>query len=71
PNASHEVRHWMPAYAITIQVITTILLTIRLISRFTRTGGQVGLDDALITIAWVFGLAMTVLVVVCKSVPMA
>jgi hypothetical protein len=42
----------MPPFAITIEVFTTILLAIRLWSRFQRTGGRLGLDDLFISIAW-------------------
>jgi hypothetical protein len=56
----------MPAYAITIQVITTLLLAIRLISRAKRVGGRVGIDDVLIFFAWLFGLGLTVLIIYCE-----
>lgn len=59
--SSHEERNWLPAYAITIQAITTALLSIRLISRV-RSGGQAGLDDAFITIAWALGTGLIVVV---------
>jgi hypothetical protein len=45
----------MPAYALTIQVIMTVLLGIRLVSRFQRMGGRLGLDDVFISIAWIIG----------------
>jgi hypothetical protein len=62
----HSRRGWMPAYAITVQAVTTLLLTIRLISRFNRTGGRLGMDDVLISLAWVFGLVMTILIIYCE-----
>jgi len=57
----------MPAYAITIQVTTSILLVIRLFSRILRTKARAGLDDAFIVVAWLFGLALTVLTLLCIS----
>jgi hypothetical protein len=60
---SHESRPWMPEYGIIIQVVTTVLLAIRLISRFRRTGGQLGIDDLLITLGWLFGMAMTIIII--------
>jgi hypothetical protein len=62
----HTRRGWMPAYAITIQVITTLLLGIRLISRVKGVGGRVGIDDVLIFFAWLFGLGLTVLIIDCE-----
>jgi hypothetical protein len=62
----HSRRGWMPEYAITIQVVTTLLLAIRLTSRINRIGASVGLDDVLILFAWLFGLALTVLIVYCE-----
>jgi hypothetical protein len=57
----HPVRReWMPPYAITVEVITTFLLIIRLVSRFNKLGGRPGLDDVFVTIGWLFGLAMTI-----------
>jgi hypothetical protein len=51
----------MPVYALTIQVVMTVLLGIRLISRFQRMGGRLGLDDAFISMAWIIGTAGVVL----------
>lgn len=55
----------MPSFAIPIQVVTTLLLAIRLINRFT-TRGSFGLDDVLIAIAFILGSALTALVLVGK-----
>jgi hypothetical protein len=60
---------WMPEFAITIQVVTTTLVTIRLVSRLTKVGGEPGLDDLLIAIAWILGLALTVVIVWGESHP--
>jgi hypothetical protein len=53
----------MPIYAITIEATTTILLIIRLVSRFSRVGSRLGLDDAFITISWAIASANIVLTV--------
>jgi hypothetical protein len=55
----------MPAYAITIEVATTLLLAVRLTSRVNRIGAGVGMDDVLILFAWLFGLSSTVLIIYC------
>lgn len=60
---SHDRRTWMPIYAITIEATTTILLIIRLVSRFSRVGSRLGLDDACITISWAIASANIVLTV--------
>jgi hypothetical protein len=62
-GVSHEVRPWMPVYGIIIQVVTTVLLAIRLLSRFHRSGGQLGIDDLLIAIGGILGMAMTIVVI--------
>jgi hypothetical protein len=54
-SLSHAQRNWMPAFAIPVQAVTTVLLFIRLLSRFHRNGGQIGLDDLFIFLAWVLG----------------
>jgi hypothetical protein len=56
-------RTWMPAYAISIQVFTTVLLGVRLASRFKRHGGRPGMDDLFIVLAWLLGLLLTTLAV--------
>jgi len=60
---SHERRTWMPAYALTIQITTTLLLGIRLVTRFQRTGGKLGLDDLCITIGWAIATANIALII--------
>lgn len=55
----------MPAYAITIEIVTTLLLAIRLLSRVNRTGGKLGLDDVFITIAWAIATVNIGLIVKC------
>ena len=64
-NPNPVRRTWMPPYAITIEVITTSLLAIRLASRFKHLGGRPGLDDVFVTTAWVLGIGMTI--AVCYS----
>jgi hypothetical protein len=44
-------RTWFPAYGITLTVVTTILLGIRLVSRLHER--RLGLDDGFITAGWV------------------
>jgi hypothetical protein len=63
-----EERNWMPIYAITIQVVTTLLLSIRLLSRL-RPGGLPGLDDIFITIAWLLASALTAVVLLGSFIP--
>jgi len=60
---STERRTWLPAYAITIQVVTTVLLAIRIISRLNKLGGRPGMDDVFIVLAWILGLVLTILIV--------
>jgi hypothetical protein len=56
----HPVRRqWMPPYAITIEVITTALLIIRLCSRWNKLGGRAGIDDVFVTTGWFLGLVAT------------
>ena len=56
-GSGSEKREWMPAYVITFQVVTTLLLGVRLISRFKKLGGGLGLDDLFIGIAWTISVA--------------
>ncbi|KAK5010914.1 hypothetical protein LTR28_006946 [Elasticomyces elasticus] len=54
PNYVNPVRrNWMPAYAITLQVVTTILVSARFWSRLKRQAGGFGTDDSFILLAWV------------------
>jgi hypothetical protein len=62
---NHERRTWIPAYAITIEIVTTLLLAIRLLSRVNKTGGRLGLDDVFITIAWAIATVNIGLIVKC------
>ncbi|KAF1983648.1 hypothetical protein K402DRAFT_338074, partial [Aulographum hederae CBS 113979] len=56
PTEGVHPRRWMPAYAITVQVITTLLLGVRIISRTLRLKTKTGLDDLFIVIAWPYCL---------------
>ena len=58
-GTSHEQRNWMIAFVLPIQIVTTLLLWIRLLYRFNRSGGQPGFDDALIFVAWVLGTGLS------------
>jgi hypothetical protein len=49
----------MMPYALTIQVATTLLIAIRVFSRFKRIGGKAGVDDGLIVFAWITGAGVT------------
>jgi hypothetical protein len=53
-------RTWMLPFGLTIEIVTTLLLAVRLISRSKRLGGNPGFDDVLIVIAWLLGLGMTI-----------
>jgi hypothetical protein len=57
----------MTPYAISIEIVTTLLLGIRLTSRISKFGGQLGLDDILILIAWTIGFGMTVFIIHGKT----
>lgn len=56
---SHEQRNWMIALVLPIQIVTTLLLWIRLLSRFHRSGGQPGFDDVLVFVGWVLGTSLS------------
>jgi len=45
----------MGPYAITLEIVATLLLWVRLISRFWTK--KLGLDDLFILIGWIFGIA--------------
>jgi hypothetical protein len=47
----------MPPYAITMLVFTSLLLGIRLVSRFKKYGGGLGLDDAFIVAGYLLAVA--------------
>jgi hypothetical protein len=58
----HNHRNWMGPYAITLEIVTTILLWVRLISRFSTK--KLGVDDLFITIAWAVAIGHTVMLLV-------
>ena len=58
-GTSHEQRNWMIAFVLPIQIVTTLLLWIRLLSRFHRSGGQPGFDDVLVFVGWVLGTGLS------------
>lgn len=60
----YSERNWMPAYALTIQIIVTFLVWIRLISRFSP-NGRFGFDDVLIFLAWILGTLLTAVCILC------
>lgn len=66
---NHERRTWMPAYALTIQTLATLLIGIRFLSRVNGTGGRFGLDDAFIGIAWAIATVNIGLIVKCTFPP--
>jgi hypothetical protein len=66
----HSERNWLPAYALTIQIVVTFLVWVRLISRFS-TNGRPGFDDVLIFLAWILGTAVTAACILCESTPWA
>jgi hypothetical protein len=73
-SLSHEQRNWLPAYTVTLCVAASVLLCIRLLSRWhllqcQQTAGRFGIDDLFITIAWALSLAWSVLIVICMSLP--
>ena len=53
-------RSWMLPFGLTIEIVSTLLLGVRLISRSKHLGGSPGLDDALIIIGWGLGLGMVI-----------
>jgi hypothetical protein len=58
---SHERMNSMPAVAVSIEAIATVLLWIRIGSRF-ATHTRIGFDDVLIIVAWILGVGLTVAV---------
>jgi hypothetical protein len=59
-NLHPHRRTWFTPYAVTIEILTTVLLGIRLGSRISKLGGRPGLDDILITFGWLVGLGLTI-----------
>lgn len=64
----HSERNWLPAYALTIQIVVTFLVWVRIISRLT-TNGRAGFDDVLIFFAWILGTLMTAACILCMYTP--
>jgi hypothetical protein len=50
----------MLPFGLTIEIVSTLLLAIRLIARSRGLGGKPDLDDVLIAIGWLLGLGVTV-----------
>jgi hypothetical protein len=62
-NLHPHRRTWMTPYAVTIEIVTTVLLGVRLGSRISTLGGRPGIDDVLITGGWLVGLGLTIIVI--------
>ena len=59
----HDKRSWMPAYALTMEAVTTLLLGTRLYSRLRHAAGSPGLDDVFITLSWVTSTVSIALII--------
>lgn len=60
PNYTDPVRReWMPAFAMTWQVASTLLVTGRFYLRAKKQAGSFGLDDLMIFIGWLFSVGFT------------
>jgi hypothetical protein len=59
---NHDRKTAMPALAVSIEVVTTVLLWMRIGSRFTTAKSSLGVDDVLIFAAWLTGVGLTVAV---------
>ena len=59
----------MPALAVSIEVVTSVLLWMRIGSRLTTTHNTLGVDDLLIFAAWITGLGLTVAVLLGMCSP--
>jgi hypothetical protein len=57
---NHDVKTEMLPIAITIQVLTTLVLFLRIAFRFVTPKNTFGLDDALIFSGWLLGLGLTI-----------
>src|ERR1700744_6671599 len=71
---SHEERNWLPAYTITLWVAASLLLIIRLLSRWRlfkcqQAAAQFGVDDLFITLAWALSIPWSALCVICTPLP--
>ena len=67
---SHDRKTAMPALAVSIEVVTSVLLWMRIGSRFTKTHNTLGVDDVLISAAWITGLGLTVAVLLGVYCPL-
>jgi hypothetical protein len=56
----------MPAYGITIASITTVLLGIRLFSRFQGSSGRLGLDDLCLVVGWALATVAIAFALLCE-----
>lgn len=52
-------RTWLPAFCVTWQVASTLLLSGRFYLRARKQAGSFGLDDAMIFLGWLFSLVLT------------
>jgi hypothetical protein len=59
-NLHAHRRTWFTPFAVSLEIITTVLLGIRLGSRISKLGGRPGVDDVLITLGWLIGLGLTI-----------
>lgn len=59
---NHDRKTALPALAVSIEVVTTVLLFMRIGSRFTAGHSTIGVDDVLIFLAWITGLGLTIAV---------
>jgi hypothetical protein len=62
-NLHADRRTWFTPYAVVVEIITTVLLGIRLGSRISKLGGRPGIDDVLITGGWLIGLGLTIVTI--------
>ncbi|MCK8168216.1 hypothetical protein LXA15_17595, partial [Erwinia amylovora] len=62
---NHERRTWMPAYALAMQILSTLLVSIRLLSRVNGSGGSFGFDDVFIAVAWALATVNIGLIIKC------
>ncbi|KAK4496334.1 hypothetical protein PRZ48_012314 [Zasmidium cellare] len=55
-----EQRSWLGAFAVVWQILSTVTVLGRLYLRINKKAGPFGLDDAFITLAWIFSITLTV-----------
>jgi hypothetical protein len=65
---NHDRKTAMPALAVSIEVVTTVLLWMRIGSRFSTAHSTLGIDDILIVAAWITGLGLTVAVLLGECI---